>query len=258
MPTPSISSPTREGTRQSARPSIILRLIGWIATLILMAIVAVAGLGFYWLHKAKEAGLNPYLMTKNRALAAAEVAVIRKGEVRLISTNDAAETMLVRDKKTGKTLTLKFDRAKKSMVEMEEHGKQAAPVAPVNSGTAEAKEPDGTAKSVNPANPPSWVAVYPGASLQNLVSADDNEKLTGSYTFTSTDAADKVLSYYSQQLTSDGMKLTTTASGTGDQIVTGSQENAGRTVQVTVSTISKGTQVGVTYEQKKEAATPAH
>lgn len=254
MPTPSVSSSAREGARKSPRPNILLRLFGWIATLILMAIIAMAGLGFYWLHKAKEAGLNPYLMTKNRDLAAAEVAVIRGGDMRILSTNDAAETMVVRDDKTGKIKTFKFDRAKKSMVETEERAKQPALAAIGASNATEAKAPDATAKPESPANPPSWVPVYPGASLQNQLSADTNQKQTGSYTFVSTDPSDKVVSYYSQQLTSAGMKLTTTGSAPADQIITASQDSIGRSVQVTVSSATDGTHVSVTYEQKKEAA----
>lgn len=237
---------------------MILRLIGWIVTLILLAIIAMAGLGFYWLHKAKETGLNPYLIRKNRDLAAAELAVIRGGDMRVLSTNDAAETMVVRDNKTGKTITLKFDRAKKTMVETEEHAKPPAPAATAASGTPETKAPDASAKPASSANPPSWVPVYPGASLHNQLSADDNQKQSGSYVFVSTDPPDKVASYYSQQLTSAGMKLITTGSAPADQTITATQDDAGRSVQVTVSTANDGTHVSVTYEQKKEAtnATP--
>ena len=253
MPTPSISSPAREGARKSPRPNIVLRLIGWIATLIILSIIAMAGLGFYWLHKAKDAGLNPYLIRKNRDLAAAEVAVIRGGDMRILSTNDAAETMVVRDNKTGKTKTFKYDRAKKSMVETEERAKQPVPAATGTSATTEIKAPDASAKPANPATPPSWVPVYPGASLQNPLSADDSQKQTGSYTFVSTDPSDKVVSYYSQQLTSAGMKLTTTGSAPADQIISATQDSIGRSVQVTISTATDGTHVSVTYEQKKAA-----
>ncbi|MGE5322663.1 MAG: hypothetical protein ACM3SW_07370 [Actinomycetota bacterium] len=256
MPTPSVSSSTGEGTRRSPGPNIVLRLIGWMATVVLMAIIAMAGLGFFWLHKAKETGLNPYLIKKNRDLAAAELAVIRNGNVRVVSTNDAAETMLVRDNKTGKTIALKFDRATKSMVEIEEHGKQPAPAAARSSGTAETKQPDATATpAATSGTLPSWVPVYPGASLQNQLSAADNQKQAGSYTFVSPDPPDKVLSYYSQQLTSEGMKLMTTGSSLNTGFIVGIQESEGRTVWVSAATASDGTHVSVKYEQKKQAAT---
>ena len=253
MSTPSVNPSKSEGARKSRRPNIVLRIIGWIATLILIAIIAMAGLGFYWLHKAKETGLNPYLIKKNRDLAAAELAVLRNGDVRILSTNDAAETMVVRDNKTGKTITLKFDRATKSMVETGEHAKQPAPAATATPSATETKAPDATAEPANPATPPPWVPAYPEASLQNQLSADDNQKQSGSYTFVSPDAPDKIISYYSQQLTSAGMKLTTTASGTADQIITATQDSNGRSVQVTVSTASDGTHVNLSYEQKKKA-----
>ena len=255
MPTPSIRSSTSEGTQTSRRPNIVLRLIGWMVTLILLAIIAMAGLGFYWLHKAKDAGLNPSLMiSKKHDLAAAEVAVIRSGNMRILSTNDAAETMVVRDNNTGKTMTLKYDRAEKSMVEMEEHPKQPAPAATGTSATTETKAPDATAKpAAASATLPSWVPVYPGPSPQNQLSADDTQKQAGSYTFVTTDPPDKVLSYYSQQLTSAGMKVTTAGSAPADQTITATQDSAGRNLQLTVSTLTDGTHVSLSYEQKKAA-----
>src|SRR5690348_14608651 len=99
---------------RSARGVAFLRFLGWIVAVILLGLVAMAGLGLYWMHKAKEAGLNPELIRKNRDLAAAELAVIRRGDVRVLSTNDAAGIMAVRDKRTGKTILLKFDPVKKS------------------------------------------------------------------------------------------------------------------------------------------------
>ena len=259
MSTPSVNPSRSEGARKSRRPNIVLRIIGWIATLILIAIISMAGLGFYWLHKAKETGLNPYLIKKNRDLAAAELAVLRGGDMRVVSTNDTAETMVVRDNKTGKTITLKFDRGTKSMVETGEHAKQPAIAATATPSATETKAPDATAEPANPATPPSWVPVYPGASLQNPLSADDNQKQSGSYTFVSADPPDKVTSYYSQQLTSAGMKLTQMDAGNDGNIkgvLSATQDSNGRSVQVTVSTATDGTHVSLKYEQKR-ATNPA-
>src|SRR5690349_1926528 len=128
---------TRRGTcvrRKSARGAAFLRLLSWVVAVILMGLVAMAGLGFYWFHKAKEAGLNPDLIRQNQDLGAAEVAVIRRGNVRVLSRNEAAGTMVVRDKRTGKTTSLKFDPVTKSMVAIDEDTHQAAAQAPASSG----------------------------------------------------------------------------------------------------------------------------
>lgn len=238
--------------RSSPRGVAFLRFLGWVVAVILLGLVAMAGLGFYWMHKAKEAGLNPELIRKNRDLAAAELAVIRSGEVRVLSRNDAAGTMVVRDKKTGKTTSLKFDPATKSMVAASEQAKPTKAVTDPNSAAPPVKN-SGESLNINPGgiDIPSWVPVYPGASPQNNTSVNDNQKQSGTYTFISGDAPDKLLSYYSDQLASAGMKLI--KSSAPDKTTLSAQDSS-RTVLITVSGSGDGTHVSVSYEESKAPA----
>ena len=244
-------------TRKSSGGKILLWIVGGFAALVLLVIVAIAGLGFFMMHKAKQAGLDPELLKKNPALAMAKMAVTANPDVQMISSNDSAGTMVVRDKKTGKVTTLKFDPAKKSMVITDDQGKQARITADASSGTVEMQGPEGTVKiGANSDKAPAWVPVYPGASPQNTMSVDEKGKQSGTYVFVSKDGPAKVLDYYAEQLTSAGMKLTRTTTGqdgsTGG-IVSASAESEGRTVLVTASGESDGTHVSVTFdEQKKE------
>ena len=246
----------RRGTslrRKSVRGASFLRFLGWVVAVILLGLVAMAGLGFYWFHKAKEAGLNPDLIRKNRDLGAAEVAVIRRGDVRVLSRNDAAGTMVVRDKRTGKTTSLKFDPATKSMVAIDEHSQQVPAQTTANSGTSETKPPNSTQPPASSGSGPSWVPVYPGISAQTTVSHDEPGGERGSYVFVTMDAEEKVLSYYSEQLTTAGMKVST-APGPDGSSISAVEESKGRSVQVTISKTSDGTRVSVSYEEKKTAA----
>ena len=242
----------RSVPRSSPRGTAFLRFLGWVVAVILLGLVAMAGLGFYWMHKAKEAGLNPDLIRKNRDLGTAEVAVIRRGDVRVLSRNDAAGTMVVRDKKTGKTTSLKFDPSTKSMVDVDEHSKQAAVQAMETSAISETKPPDTTQPPASSGNGSSWLPIYPGTSAQTTVSHDETGGERGSYVFVTMDAAEKVLSYYSEQLTTAGMKVSTAPAPDGTSI-SAVEESKGRSVQVTISKASDGTRVSLSYEEKKMA-----
>src|ERR1041385_8293333 len=77
MSTPSLS-PQMPGGMPPAPPKssgvkVILWIVGVFVALIIFVIVAMAGLGFFFLHKAKQAGLDPELIRKNPGLAAAKM-----------------------------------------------------------------------------------------------------------------------------------------------------------------------------------------
>jgi hypothetical protein len=94
--------------------------------------------------------------------------------------------------------------------------------------------------------------IYPGTSAQTTVSHDETGGERGSYVFVTMDAAEKVLSYYSEQLTTAGMKVSTAPAPDGTSI-SAVEESKGRSVQVTISKTSDGTRVSVSYEEKKMA-----
>jgi hypothetical protein len=216
--------------------------------------IVMAGLGFYWMHKAREAGWNPDLMRKNRDLATAELAVVRGGDVRVLSTNDAAGTMLVRDRKTGKTTLLKFDRATKRMAPVTEEANSGRVTTDTNSARAVGNQGDAGTFSSAGSGIPSWVPLYPGASPRTSASSNSNEKQGGSYSFSANDPPEKVVSYYSEQLSSAGMKLSTTSGREGTTVSAIHQDNGSRTVVVTISNGSDGTHVRVTYEESRSPA----
>jgi hypothetical protein len=256
MSTPSLS-PQMPGGMPPAPPKssgvkVILWIVGVLVALIVFVIVAMAGLGFFFLHKAKQAGLDPELIRKNPGLAAAKMVVMNNPELQVVSSNDNTGTMVVRDKRNGKTTTLKFDTARKTMVVIDEQGKQASITADADSGTIVMKGEDGTVKIGAKANSaPGWVPVYPGASPQNTMSVDEKGKQSGTYVFISKDSPEKIMSYYSEQLTSAGMKLTTT-SGSEGGVISANQDSDARSVLVTVSSDSEGTHVSVTYGQNNK------
>jgi hypothetical protein len=234
------------------KSNVLLWVLGGCGSLILLVIIAFVGIGYWGMHKAKEAGIDPELMKKNPGLAGARMAVAMNKDLELVSTDDSAGVIVVRNKKTGKTSTMKFDAAKKTMVVIDENGKQGTITATDNG--MEMKSPEGSMKMGASADkPPDWVPAYPGATPQSNFSATSNGEQTGSFTFATSDPAEKVLSTYGDLLKSGGFKVSTTSNTTDGKvsgIVTAEDKSNKRTVMATAAPDDKGTNVSVTFTVK--------
>ena len=256
MSTPPSAGPQVPGGAPAAakKSNVLLWILGGCGTLLVLVVIAVVGLGFWGLHKAKEAGLDPELIKKNPGLAAARMVVAGNKDLELISSDDEAGTIVVRDKKTGKVSTMKFDPEKKSMVIVDEKGKEAT-ITANEPGNIEVKGPDGNVKiGVNSDKAPDWVPVYPGSDPKSMFSATTQGEQGGTLAFITADPAEKVLSYFGDQLKSGGFKVSTTSNNTDGKVaglVTGEDKANKRTVMVTASPDDKGTNVSITFSVKK-------
>jgi hypothetical protein len=283
MSTTPSASPQPSAGAPAAPPSsgsglkVFLWILGIFAAFVVLIVVAVAGLGFFAYHKAKQAGLDSDLMRKNPGLAAAKMLVTANPDTELISSNDDAGTIVVKDKKTGKVVTMKFDPEKKSMVVTDENGKTASMQIDTNkgalvvtddqgktatisgngqSGTVQVNGADGSTVKMgaNADKPPAWVPVYPGSSPQSTFSAASATEQSGTYTFVAADRPDKILSYYEGALKAGGMRTSNTLSTTNGKVsgfVSGSADGDKRSVMVTVSGETDGSHVGVVFSSKQ-------
>ncbi|HWZ43608.1 MAG TPA: hypothetical protein VNW97_09020 [Candidatus Saccharimonadales bacterium] len=255
--TPSTGPQTPGGMLPPVAPAkksnVLLWILGGCGTLILICIIAVAGFSFWAMNKAKQAGIDPELAKKNPGLVGARMAVAMNKDLEMVSSNDAAGTIVVRDKRTGKVTSMKFDPEKKTMVIVDENGKEGTIT--LNSGNVEMKGPDGTVKiGANTDKAPAWVPVYPGASPQSVLSASAEGEQTGTAGFTTPDSTEKVMSYYGDQLKSGGFKVSTTSNTTDGKvagIVNGEDKVGKRSVLVTATPDDKGTNVSVSFTIKK-------
>lgn len=255
----------------------LLWIFGGCATIVVLGVLIVAGIFFFVVHKVKQAGLDPELMQKNPVLAVAKLSVAMNPDLDTVSSDDSSGTIVVRDKKTGKVSTMKVDAVRKVMVVTDENGKTvtmkldpannrlvvtddqgktATISANAQAGSLEVKSSDGNFKMGAGADKaPIWVPVYPGANPQGNFSASDARGESGSYSFVTKDAVDKVLSYYNDALKSTGLKIsntTTNSNGKITGIVSGSSDGDKRSVMVTASGEDDGTHVGVVYGSKKQ------
>ncbi len=235
------------------KSNLLVWILGGVAVVVL-GFTAMCGIGaFFVMHKAKEAGFDSTLLSKNPGYAAAKMVATLNKDVDVLSTDDSTGTIQVRDKKTGQTTTLRFDPATKRMVVTDNEGKQAT-VSITGDGDKTAlnvQSSDGNAKfSVGGDNQmPAWVPVYPGSTPKGTFSAQNNGASQSGFGFTTQDPPAKVIEYYQNQLTSSGFTISGTFTSAAGGLI--SAENGKRTLTVTVNASGNETAASLMAVEKQ-------
>ena len=225
------------GVPQPKKSNVLLWVLIGIGAFFMLIVVAVLGLGLFVAHKAKQAGIDPDLIKKSPALAAAKMMVAANPEVEMVSVNEGKQEITIREKKTGKTYTMSFEDAKNGKFTMQEDGNKA------------------TLTVGGKAKVPTWVPDYPGSDPQGAFSAQGQDGDSGTYTFKTKDASDKVVKYYEEKFNSSGMKVTsniTNQNGEPSAGMLSAQDEASKhTVTVIIGSEGSETSVAVTYATNK-------
>ena len=218
--------------------------------------IAAVGVGSYFIIQGvKHAGFDSALMKNNPGLAMAKMAAAFNPDLETVSTNDTAGTIVMREKSTGKTVTMRFDPDKKTMVVVGDDGKEVKLSASGDSksGGVEVQTADGTLKFGAAAGntAPAWVPVYPGSTPQGTMSSQTNDGKQNTFTFKTKDAAGKVLSYYQDELKSANFTIGLMSSSDAGGMLQAADQNKERTIVITAGTSGDGTEGSITTLEKK-------
>jgi archaellum component FlaG (FlaF/FlaG flagellin family) len=217
--------------------------------LIVIVGIIFAGLTYWGYHKAKG---YVDIAKKNPAVAAAKFAVAVNPDLEIVSEDDEAGTLTIRNKKTGEEITmnaedikqgrLKFKNEKGEEVTFEGSGKEGKEGFKVktNKGTMTFGSADGEA-------PPSWVPAYPGAKVMMSSRGKTGEGFTGTYSFQTADSTEAVLGHYEKELKRARFDVERTAMGAMGNL-SAKGDGGKRTVNITAIPLDKLTQVTVAYE----------
>ena len=237
--------------------------LAWIAIgcggLAILAIVLVAGVVGFGLFKAKEV-IGDF--QDNPAKATAETMVKLNPELDLVSTDDAAGTITVKNNKTGEIATLNFeDIAEGKFSVTTDEGEFKMDVSGTEEGgTVTLTGPDGEARfgaSADLGDVPGWVPLYPGATAtQGTFSSKTAEGLTGIVTAKTGDSGQQVLDHYKKWLEDNGYEIQGTTVNTTPEGsfsgISGKREDQGRMVNVGVIEADGEVQVTINYNAKTE------
>ena len=253
--------PGQPGQPPAQKSKTWIWVLGGCGTIILVGVVAAAVLGYLAYRKGQEV-VND--MEKNPAMAVAKMAVALNRDVETVSVDEARGTMTVRDKKTGKVVTLNFDDVKNGKFTIKGEGDEnvtfeAKSGEGAGSGSFEVKTDRGSVKfgaGSSAENLPDWLPSYPGANAAGTYSMQGSDGSAGTFALTTSDSIDQVISYYETELKDKGFKVsvtTTKANGlSGGGVVTAQDRSDHRTAVVTVGAQTDGkTVVSVTFSSKE-------
>jgi hypothetical protein len=220
--------------------------------------IAVVGGGMFLVHKAKQAGLDPELMRTNPALATAKLMAAVNPDLEVVSHDDGRGLVTIRQRSTGKTITMNLDELKRGKITFREDGKDAVTLEAHGDGNAGSLQVKSGSESLtmgaNQTALPAWIPAYPNSKPTNTYSVTSGGRTSATFQFQTQDAAKDVVAFYEQGLKHNGFSInaaTTSDSGTSSGgLVTGKDTANNRTVLVTVGSDNKGTSVSVTYTQK--------
>jgi len=240
------------------KSNVLVWVIAGCGTFVVIGIIAVFLGGYFVWNKAKEAGLDPELMQKRPALAVAKMMVAANPDVELVSVDDEKGLITVKDKKTGKTITVNLEDAQQGKITFKDDKNEEVTLEAKgegDTGSLEVKSKEGTAKfGAGSAKLPTWFPTYPGAAIQGSFSTEGKDGKNGSFGFSIADSIEKVVKFYEQNLKQAGLKVTTNTVQQNGKTAMGSlvaeDEGKMRTAFISAITEKGETKVTVVFGSK--------
>lgn len=246
------AAPTGAATAPAAAPiaamppaaprktSPIVWVLVALGAVFVLFIVGAIGVSALLVHKARQAGFSTELMRKNPAAAVARMAAMGNKDVEIVGEDDSAGTISLRDRKTGKVVTMSFDQVKSGFTIRADGDDGKTAVVQFGGGSVKL---------------PGWIPNYPGSNVQTTFAAkgvDDNSAgQGGNFSFTTSDSPSKVLSFYQDKVNGLGMKVKMNATTTEGGSLIAADEPERRSLTVIIGSSSGQTTVNVTYGEKQ-------
>jgi hypothetical protein len=222
-------------------------LIGCVGALV------VVGLGMsictaYVKHKVNQFSENP-------GMAMAKMVVAANKDLEIVSSDEAKQTITIRDKKSGEVLTVNAGDLQNGKLELK-NGKGETVTfdgKDTEKGGVTISSKEGTTTLGTDSKAPSWLPAYPGAKSSGVMASNKADGgAEGIVSYTTKDPSDKVLDFYQQKLEGAGYKVERT-NMSGDKNTMGviQAKTDAREVNVTANTEDDKTEITVQYTAKK-------
>ncbi len=235
-----------------SEPKKGLSPLAWIGIgcggLLLIAIVVFSIGGYFAVKTASEfVGDNP-------AAAAAEAMVGLNPELELVESDRDAGTITIREKSTGKEITVNYSQLERGELVFEDgtgeevriQGNASGDGGPISITGSEGTFSMGISGAA--VEVPSWLGEYPGTKTEvGGYSATSNGKRSGIYSFATNDAA-AALSYYEGRLQALGLDVNRSSfSGGGDTVESIQGRSDEYQISASATSSPEGVRMTVTY-----------
>jgi hypothetical protein len=230
--------------------------LGGCLALVIIAAIIVFSTGIFIAHKA---GLDTGLMKNNPGLAIAKMMVSSNPDLEIVSVDEDRGILRVREKKTGKTMTVDLENAQKGKIVFTDEKNQKVEIQTHGDGdnaAVEIQSPDGAVRMGADAKGrlPGWLPAYPNAESSGAFEFNANEGKSGSFSFKSKDSVETVAAFYEKALKSAGFEIQKSLSQIPGQgsivIISASDSKTQRTANVTAARMEEGTTINLAFEAK--------
>jgi hypothetical protein len=231
-------------------------LVGCLGVMVIAGLIA-AATGLFVVQKARQAGIDPDLMERNPALAATKMLTAFNSDLEVLSVNEDRGIITVREKSTGKTVTMNFEDVKKGkIVFTDERGEHVDLEARGDGegGSFTVSSKDGMLKAGSEWSPPDWLPVYSGARIESGVNSRSSGEESGAGYLSTGDSIEDVLKFYEEELRNDGFEVSrrmTAADGKNSVgTVTGESDQGKRHVNVVVTSADGASKIHLSFSVK--------
>lgn len=235
------------------KSNVVVWVLAGCGTFIVLGVVAVMLLSYFVWNKAKE-------IEKNPGFAIAKMIVSANPDVELVSADEEKGVLTVKDKKTGKVVTVNLDDVQEGKLSFTEDGKDKVTFdahGDESTGSLEVKSAEGTAKfgSGSVDKLPDWLPPYPDTEIQGSYSAQTRGGASGGFHFLTKDAPNKVITFYQEGLERGGLTVTTNIVQQGGRatggMAAGEDSTKKRTAYINAVVGEEGTTVTVAFATKE-------
>jgi hypothetical protein len=240
--------PGAPGAPAPKKTSPVVWVLAGCGVLVVLIAGALAIGGFFIAHKVKQAGIDPELLQKHPELAAVKMMVAMNPDAEIVSIDENRGVVSVRDKRTGKVVTMIFEDIKNGKLTFEEDGKKVSIQGQGEGDNASVtlNSSEGTASLGGVVKLPGWFPAYPGATPKGF-SSQTAAGSQGGFAFKTGDSAEQVITFYENGLKSAGLTVDVTRHPAGGIV---KADAGGRKVVINVTAEGGGSQINGTFEDQ--------
>ena len=205
-----------------------------VCSVVIVAIATVTITGYYIVRKFAE---NPQAMI--------DKFVTNNPNIEVVSKDDGTGKVVLRDRTSGKTVTIDYEDAKNGRIRFDADGKHVSIT--TNQRGLEVRDGDKTTRvGAFSSHVPAWVPAYPGSSPQASVVEQEGNETVGHLSFRTRDSFDQVAAYYENALKSAGYTVSR-----GSDSVSGRTATGDRTVEATLERWGGETKVALRFTERR-------
>jgi len=244
-----------------------LPALAWVGigcgVIVLLTVIGLVALGGYAVHKVKQAGFDPALWKKNPTAAAVKIVTTMNPDVEVVSTDNDSQTITLRNKKTGETVTVdlqdikdgKFrffdDKGKESSISIDTGSDKKGE----ESGTMNIKTSEGNlnlSTGSNASKLPKWVPLYKGIVPQHVRVMSADKRTTGGYSIVVQDSVEIAAALMEKELKDNGFAVSKNSYSINDKkmVNMSGQKGGNVSINVIVTNTDKGTRIDITFYEK--------